>query len=68
MLCGVLAALGLLLGLLPLFGWLNWFFVLPPALLGVMFGALSRDRSAMTFNIVILAVAALRLLLGGGVI
>ena len=68
MICGVLAALGLLLGLLPLFGWLNWFFVLPPALLGVMFGALSRDRSGMTFNIVILAVAALRLLLGGGVI
>lgn len=65
---GVLAALGLLLGLLPLFGWLNWLVVLPPAVLGLIFGALARDRGAITLNVVVAALAALRLLLGGGVL
>ncbi|WP_412026627.1 hypothetical protein [Deinococcus yunweiensis] len=65
---GILAALGLILGLLPLFGWLNWIFVLPPAVLGLVFGALSRDRTATTLSAVVAVLAALRLMLGGGVI
>ncbi|GAA5513608.1 hypothetical protein Dcar01_02352 [Deinococcus carri] len=65
---GILAALGLVLGLLPLFGWLNWLVVLPPAVLGLIFGALARDRSAITLNVVVAALAALRLMLGGGVL
>lgn len=65
---GILAALGLLLGLLPFFGWLNWIFVLPPAVLGLVFGALARDRGAMTLCAVVAALAALRLMLGGGVL
>ncbi|PNY81959.1 hypothetical protein [Deinococcus koreensis] len=65
---GVLAALGLLLGLLPFFGWLNWIFVLPPAVLGLIFGALSRDRGATTLSAVVAVLAALRLMLGGGLL
>ncbi|GHF50089.1 hypothetical protein HNQ07_002886 [Deinococcus metalli] len=65
---GILAALGLILGLLPLLGWLNWVFVLPPAVLGLVFGALSRDRTATTLSAVVAILAALRLMLGGGVI
>lgn len=65
---GILAALGLLLGLLPFFGWLNWIFVLPPAVLGLVFGALARDRGAMTLSAVVAGLAALRLMLGGGVL
>ncbi|MDL2343150.1 hypothetical protein QOL99_03200 [Deinococcus sp. MIMF12] len=65
---GILAALGLLLGLLPLFGWLNWLVVLPPALLGLILGVLARDRGATTLNVVVIALAALRLMLGGGVL
>ncbi|WP_019587569.1 hypothetical protein [Deinococcus apachensis] len=65
---GILAALGLLLGLLPFFGWLNWIFVLPPAVLGLVFGALARDRGAMTLSVVVAVLAALRLMLGGGVL
>ncbi|GGM07691.1 hypothetical protein GCM10010841_14990 [Deinococcus aerophilus] len=68
MIFGILAALGLLLGLLPLFGWLNWLVVLPPAVLGLVFGALSRDRGATTLSAVVAVLAALRLLLGGGVL
>lgn len=65
---GILAALGLLLGLLPLFGWLNWLVVLPPAVLGLILGVLARDRGATTLNVVVIALAALRLMLGGGVV
>ncbi|ACO44987.1 hypothetical protein DEDE109153_13660 [Deinococcus deserti] len=65
---GVLAALGLLLGLLPLFGWLNWLVVLPPAVLGLIFGVLARDRGAMMLNAVVIAIALLRLSVGGGVL
>jgi hypothetical protein len=65
---GILAALGLLLGLLPFFGWLNWIFVLPPAILGLIFGALARDRGAMVLSAVVAGLAALRLMLGGGVL
>ncbi|MFC4427868.1 hypothetical protein [Deinococcus navajonensis] len=68
MICGVLAALGLLLGLLPLFGWLNWLVVLPPAVLGLILGALARDRGALTLNAIVAAIALLRLSLGGGII
>ncbi len=65
---GILAALGLLLGFLPFFGWLNWIFVLPPAVLGLIFGALGRDRGALTLSAVVAVLGALRLMLGGGVI
>ena len=65
---GILAALGLLLGFLPFFGWLNWIFVLPPAVLGLIFGALGRDRGAVTMSAVVAVLGALRLMLGGGVI
>jgi hypothetical protein len=65
---GILAALGLLLGFLPFFGWLNWIFVLPPAVLGLIFGALGRDRGAITLNALVAVLGALRLMLGGGVI
>ena len=54
--------------MIPFFGWLNWIFVLPPAVLGVIFGALSRDRSATTLSAVVAGVALVRLMLGGGVI
>lgn len=65
---GVLAALGLLLGLLPFFGWLNWIFVLPPAVLGLIFGALSKDRGATTLSAVVAVLGGLRLMLGGGLL
>ena len=43
-LLGILAAIGLLLGLLPLLGWLNWLLVLPPAVLGLI------DRKSTRLN------------------
>lgn len=67
-LCGILAALALLLGFIPLLGWTNWFLTLPLGLVGVILGAISRTRGGLILNVVVLALAALRLMLGGGVV
>ena len=72
-LLGILAAVALLLGLMPLLGWTNWFLTLPLGIAGVILGAISRVRGGLILNVVVLAVAALRLTLlrltlGGGVI
>ena len=65
-LLGILAATGLLLGFLPLLGWLNWLLVLPPAVLGLILAVIAKDRGATTLNVAVLALGALRLFLGGG--
>ncbi|WP_102126825.1 hypothetical protein [Deinococcus planocerae] len=65
---GVLAALALLLGFIPLLGWTNWFLTLPLAILGLIFGAVGRSRQGQVLNLVLIALAALRLFLGGGVL
>ncbi len=67
-LLGILAAVALLLGLIPLLGWTNWFLTLPLGIAGVILGAVSRVRGGLILNVVVLTVAALRLTLGGGVI
>ncbi|MFC4456460.1 hypothetical protein [Deinococcus sonorensis] len=65
---GVLAALGLVVGFLPLLGWTNWFITLPLGIVGLILGVMSRQRGGTTLNVVVLALAALRLFLGGGLL
>jgi len=52
---------------IPLLGWGNWL-ALPLVVTGVAFGALSSKNTGRNFCLVILAVAALRLTLGGGLL
>jgi hypothetical protein len=72
----VFAFLFMLLGLIPLLGWLNWA-VIPFALLGVVIAALGvagakeRNRAArigLVLNLIVAAIATFRLMLGGGII
>ncbi|GAA6755843.1 membrane protein [Thermus sp. 2.9] len=63
----VLALLLLFPALLPLLGWLNWM-VLPLALLGAGLGVLSGEERAFKLGLLVMAVSALRLLLGGGLL
>lgn len=65
---GIVAALGLLLGLIPFLGWLNWIIVLPPAVLGLIFGAISQDRGAITLSGVVIGIAVFRLAAGWGLL
>jgi len=56
-----------LVGLIPFLGWLNWLALVIGAV-GVLIGALSRHKSGLIFNIVLVAIAILRLSAGGGIL
>lgn len=61
---GVVALPVMLLGLVPLLGWLNYL-VIPLAVLGAALGALSDSNTGRNLNLVVLLVGFVRLWLGG---
>ncbi len=63
---GAFAMLGAFVAFVPLLGWLNWF-VIPFAAVGLAFGAVSDGRAGRNLNIVVIVVAVLRLMIGGGI-
>ena len=50
---------------IPLLGWANWF-ALPLIVVGIIVGALSSKEGGRNFCIVVLLIASVRLILGGG--
>lgn len=50
---------------IPLLGWANWF-ALPLIVVGIIVGALSSKEGGRNFCIVVLLIASVRLMLGGG--
>jgi hypothetical protein len=66
---GILAAVLMGIGLVPLLGWLNWL-VLGLCVLGIIFGAVSskESRSGLIINAAVAVVGMLRLMLGGGIL
>ncbi len=66
-LIGLVALLGALIGFLPLLGWLNWL-VIPVAVVGLVLGLLARERAGRNVNAVVMAFAAIRLAIGGGLL
>jgi len=65
----VIGAIALLLAIpafIPLLGWANWF-VIPVALVGLVVGVLSRKTSGRNLNLIVIVIAGLRLMLGGGI-
>jgi hypothetical protein len=66
-LIGLVALLLAIPSAIPFLGWGNWV-VLPIAIVGAGIGALSRSNHGRNFCLVVLAIAGLRLMLGGGVI
>lgn len=66
LLIGVIAAILMLPGLIPLLGWINWF-MLPVAAVGIVLGALSSSGNAgRNLNIAVFLIGVVRLALGGG--
>jgi len=70
---GLFAGIFLLVGLIPLLGWMNWITSLPLAVLGAILGAAGRRRSALAtaalvLNILIIVIALFRLSLGHGIL
>jgi hypothetical protein len=64
---GLMALLIALVGFIPLFGWLNWF-AIPLAVVGLVLGFMSKKTSGRNINLVVLALAIIRLALGGGIL
>jgi hypothetical protein len=64
---GAVALLLVILAFIPLLGWANWI-IIPLAVIGLAFGAMSDKTSGRNLNIVVIAVGALRLFLGGGIL
>ncbi len=66
-LIGLVALLLAIPSAIPFLGWGNWI-VLPIAVIGAGVGALSRSNHGRNFCLIVLVLATLRLMLGGGII
>ncbi len=66
-LIGIVALVLAIPSALPFLGWGNWV-VLPIAILGAGIGALSRSNGGRNFCLIVLVIAILRLMLGGGLL
>ena len=67
---GIVALLWMLLALVPLLGWGNWFLI-PFAAVGMVFssaGHRGRAKTGLLLNALVIVVAIVRLHLGGGLI
>jgi asparagine N-glycosylation enzyme membrane subunit Stt3 len=67
LLIGLVAGTIALFGIIPFIGWANWF-VLPIAGLGLVLGLISSRKEGQILNLVVIAVALVRLTIGGGII
>jgi hypothetical protein len=63
---GCAAIVPLLFALLPLLGWANWL-ILPLPVMGLILGTMSSGNAGRNLNLLVLLVAVLRLMLGGGI-
>jgi hypothetical protein len=64
---GLLSLLIVIPSQIPLLGWGNWL-ALPVIVVGIVLGALSRSNSGRNFCLIVGAIAAVRLIIGGGII
>ena len=51
---------------IPLFGWAYWF-VIPIAIVGLVFGVLSSKTAGRNLNLIVIVIGVIRLSLGGGI-
>ena len=66
LLIGLFALPCAMIAFVPLLGWLNWF-VIPMAVVGLAFGAMSQGTRGRNLNLVVIVVGVLRLMIGHGI-
>ena len=66
-LLGLIALVLAFIGFIPLLGWLNWLIILIAGV-GAACGFISEKNSGRNFCLVVMAICALRLWMGGGII
>jgi hypothetical protein len=64
---GAVAFVIAVFALIPFVGWANWF-VIPLAGFGLLLGLLARGREGQILNLVVMAIALVRLSVGGGIV
>ncbi len=64
---GIAAGAVAVFGLIPFLGWANWF-LLPVAGVGLVLGLISARKEGQILNLVVIGIALVRLMLGGGFI
>ncbi len=64
---GILSLIIMIIGLIPLFGWLNWVGI-PLAILGLVLSIIGKSSGGKTICAVAIIVGLLRLIMGGGII
>ncbi len=65
-LIGIVALIGAVIAFIPLLGWLYWL-VIPIAIVGLAFGALSSHNAGRNLNLVVVIVGIIRLIIGHGI-
>jgi len=63
-LIGILVLVAGLVAFIPLLGWLYWI-VIPVAVIGAVVGALSKHRTGLVLNILLIVVFGIRWWMGG---
>lgn len=64
---GILAMIGMVLGMIPLLGWLNWFNI-PLAMLGLLLSIIGKSNGGIVICVVAIFFGLIRLIIGGGLI
>jgi|NOAtaT_7_FD_contig_31_1169954_length_1857_multi_4_in_0_out_0_1 hypothetical protein len=64
---GILALIGMLIGMIPLLGWLNWINI-PLAIIGLVLSIIGKSKGGIIICIVAIFFGLLRLILGGGLL
>ena len=64
---GFVALICAMVAFLPLLGWLNWP-IIPLAIIGAAVGLISRGTAGRNLNLLVILVAVVRLMLGGGIL
>ena len=64
---GVIAIIGMVLGMIPFLGWLNWFNI-PLAILGLILSIVGKSKGGIIICTVAIFFGLLRLMLGGGLL
>jgi hypothetical protein len=64
---GFVALIFAAIAFFPLLGWANWL-IIPLAMIGALFGVLSRGTAGRNLNFFVIVVGVVRLMLGGGIL
>jgi hypothetical protein len=64
---GLVALVCALVAFIPFLGWANWL-IIPLAMVGALFGVISRGTAGRNLNFFVIVIGVIRLMLGHGII